>query len=157
MDYSEQISKIRNDYFLTMLGYIALMIIALAFIIFLLIKIYQGTELFKVFHLKYLIHISIILSVLIGCFFWTKSNTDLFRDITNIKNGNYILDVCLIIEPSNIGNPEIYEDRYPKCQSLDSESEYYLVTFYTPMNVGEVYEVIYLENTKIGRVIKEVD
>jgi hypothetical protein len=81
----------------------------------------------------------------------------LFRDITNIKNGNYILDVCLIIEPSNIGNPEIYEDRYPKCQSLDSESEYYLVTFYTPMNVGEVYEVIYLENTKIGRVIKEVD
>jgi hypothetical protein len=50
MDYSEQISKIRNDYFLTMLGYIALMIIALAFIIFLLIKIYQGTESFKVFN-----------------------------------------------------------------------------------------------------------
>ncbi len=157
MDYSEAISKIKLDYWITFFGII---IVPIAFILLLVLFFrysYYSSNHFKHITWKQWMVLTFLPILVTGIFLLFLYFPKVARDFSNVKEDNFIVDVCTIAGQSNAGNPDTPQDRSPICRMEESGEEIQLTIFYTPMNIGEEYTVVYLPNTKIGRVLNKIE
>lgn len=156
MDYSDLIAKIELDYWVLFLGCIIIPIMLTILFIKIIHLISKKTDHFRKITWKSWIAIAFEPLLIAFTILIFLELPPVIKDFPNVRDNNYVIDTCVVIGQSSAGNPETPQNRSPLCRSESTGEEFVLSTFYTPMNIGEEYTIIYLSNTKLGRIINRI-
>jgi len=157
MDYSEAIEKIKLDYWITFLGVIIIPIAFLVLLVLFIRYLYRTSDHFKHVTKKqwpFLVLVPFLVTGMVFIFLYVPK---VIMDFSNVREDGFIVDVCTVIGQSNAGNPMTPQSRSPVCGMENTGEEIQLTIFYTPMNIGEKYTIVYLPNTKLGRVLNKIE
>ncbi len=157
MLYPELIQKIHLEYYIGFFGSIFMSLVLVGSGIFLLKRLFFRSKGDGTIQNNRKMTIILLIGIVFALFLFVSGFFGYLHDFDNVQNNIYVEDVCVVIGPSSAGNSETLQDRSPLCKSEINGDEFLFSTFYTPMLMGEKYRILYLPQTKIGRVIEKLE
>ncbi len=163
MDYSKFTRTILTEYMLlagaTILG-IALSVIGGIYLVkaFLLQNAEQTEFKFLFFNNKEsiidfigLILVAVILALIL---LWSRN---VWADVPYAINKDFSRTIGIVVSQDAAGRDDVGEARGFRLRDIETGEVLNLQVFYTPIREGEIYEVMYLPNTKVGAIVRKIE
>jgi hypothetical protein len=163
LDYSKFTRTILTEYMLlagaTILG-IALSVIGGIYLVkaFLLQNAEQTEFKFLFFNNKEsiidfigLILVAVILALIL---LWSRN---VWADVPYAINKDFSRTIGIVVSQDAAGRDDVGEARGFRLRDIETGEVLNLQVFYTPIREGEIYEVMYLPNTKVGAIVRKIE
>lgn len=98
-----------------------------------------------------LILVAVILALIL---LWSRN---VWADVPYAINKDFSRTIGIVVSQDAAGRDDVGEARGFRLRDIETGEVLNLQVFYTPIREGEIYEVMYLPNTKVGAIVRKIE